>query len=276
MEDPKKTFIECNSDSDLLKYDSFDRYSIFIKEQFNIDLKDIMMYVKTESDGFFLVEPNTYKDLKSYLNRNKSNSKFTKSVIPISVNKSYFRPNTDEYLINEDKKVGYGYILKNEFKSNTLGRDLDPEIYEKRNEIFLTSKIEEKTKEMLERVKKEEIDYLEEKKKEMNEAYKELLEKINDLTRNKNVYYKSYFEKVLRSLLNKQGITLVAPQDSNMNEENMKCCFCGEDLKVAFHYQTDENYVVCERCVEIHSDYCPFNFVKNKIKKVVKEEEKND
>ena len=124
---------------------------------------------------------------------------------------------------------------------------------------------------MLEREKKKEIDYLEVKKKEMDQAYKDLLKSINDLTRDKNVYYKSYFEKVLRNKLFNQGIILETPKDNNINDEDMKCCFCGENMKLAFHYQNDEKYVVCERCVEIHSDYFPFNFVKNKVKKVVNE-----
>lgn len=272
-----KRFIACNSDPEILKQDSYDSFIKFVKEKFSLDsIKDKIIYVKTESDGIFQVEPKTYKDLKDYLNRNKKSSRFRKSVTQNDVNKSYFRPDTDEYLLKEENKVGFGYIFKNEFKSNSLGRDLDPEFYEKRNESFLPSIIEEKTKEMLEKYKKEEIQYLKEKKNEMNEAYKKLLESINDLTRNKNVYYKSYFEKVLRSKLFNEGITLETPKDNNMNEEQMKCCFCGEDMKVAFHYQYDENYVICERCVEIHSDYFPFNFVKNKIKKKQQEEDKKD
>ena len=270
MDIPKR-FIEYNSESSILTKDSYDGFLKFVKEKFNLNSQnDIIIYVKTESDGIYQVEPKTYKDLKDYLNRKKDSSKLLKSVINISEYKSYFRPGTEEYIINSDK-IGLGYIYQNEFYTKSLGRDLEPEYYEKRNERFLTSKIEENVKNMLEREKKKEIDYLEEKKKEMDQAYKDLLKSINDLTRDKNVYYKSYFEKVLRNKLFNQGIILETPKDNNINDEDMKCCFCGENMKLAFHYQNDEKYVVCERCVEIHSDYFPFNFVKNKVKKVVNE-----
>ena len=249
MDIPKR-FIEYNSESSILTKDSYDGFLKFVKEKFNLNSQnDIIIYVKTESDGIYQVEPKTYKDLKDYLNRKKDSSKLLKSVINISEYKSYFRPGTEEYIINSDK-IGLGYIYKNEFYTKSLGRDLEPEYYEKRNERFLTSKIE---------------------KKEMDQAYKDLLESINNLTRDKNVYYKSYFEKVLRNKLFNQGIILETPKDNNINDEDMKCCFCGENMKLAFHYQNDEKYVVCERCVEIHSDYFPFNFVKNKVKKVVNE-----
>ena len=263
----KQNFIEVNSDKELLKQESYDRFISDIKNIFKIDnIKDLLIYIKTKNDGFFLVEPSTYKDLKNYLKNKDTETNFDKSVNLSKKKECFFRSTTNEYIIKEKIEIGFGYIKKEDFKNENIGRDIKQEEFEENCKRFSPEEISNKSIELLNKSKEEEKQFLIDKKNEMNEAYSDFIKKINDLTRNKNIYYKTYFEKVLRNKFKEKGIELATPEDINVDNNDMKCCFCGETLKTAFHYQGDENYVVCQRCVEIHSDFYPFNFVKNRKK----------
>lgn len=272
MENPIR-FIEVDSDELLLTYDTYEQFILYVKKVFNLNtIDDKIIYVKTESDGIYQIEQETYRNLKYYLKRDKSQSDFQKSVcINQNATKSFFRPSTEEYLLKEKFKIGIGYIFKEEFKNNNIGTDLEPKEIQKKIERFCPQQILNKSTLILQQTQEEEKEFLTQKKKEMDEIYENLINNINENTRNKNIYYKTYFEKVLRKKFKEIGLLLKSPEYTNVEENSIKCCFCGDYIKNAFHFQQDENYVVCERCVEIHSDFYPFNFVKNKKKKSEKE-----